>query len=115
MTTSNIINKRLKRKQDAERIKEENRKRREEDDIHKRVKYFREKAGLEQRELAALAGCCDEYISMIENKRVDPGHSYMKKIIKALEVSYAVFYESDITQKPDVALKTTDESSTKNQ
>lgn len=50
------------------------------------LRYYREKAYLQIKELAPLAGVSVQYISNIENERANPSFPMMRKIAKALNV-----------------------------
>jgi len=52
-----------------------------------RLRSWREKRGLSQRELARLSGIGEAQVSKYENGNVDPSATYLKKMAEVLQVS----------------------------
>ena len=65
------------------------------DNIGLRLKTLRTSRGLSQRRLAASAGVSNATISLIEHGRTDPSMGLVKRILDALDVSFAEFFASD--------------------
>jgi transcriptional regulator with XRE-family HTH domain len=65
------------------------------DDVSKRLKTYRENAGLSQRALASRAGVPSSSISLIENRKVSPSVSSLKRLLDALGVSLSEFFGED--------------------
>jgi transcriptional regulator with XRE-family HTH domain len=59
----------------------------------KRIKEWRAKPGLSQRDLAAVSGVSREYIARIELGQHDPTLSTLEKLAKALGVKVARLLE----------------------
>lgn len=55
----------------------------------KRIKEWRAKRGLSQRDLADVSGVSREYIARLELGQHDPTLSTLEKLAKALKVSVA--------------------------
>jgi transcriptional regulator with XRE-family HTH domain len=62
------------------------------DDIGARLKLVRQIFGLTQRELARRAGVTNGAISLIEQNRVSPSISSLKKILDGIPLSLADFF-----------------------
>ncbi|MDE2239687.1 MAG: cupin domain-containing protein [Rhodospirillales bacterium] len=62
------------------------------DDIGTRLKLVRQIFGLTQRELARRAGVTNGAISLIEQNRVSPSISSLKKILDGIPLSLAEFF-----------------------
>jgi transcriptional regulator with XRE-family HTH domain len=72
------------------------------DDIGTRLKLVRQIFGLTQRELARRAGVTNGAISLIEQNRVSPSISSLKKILDGLPLSLADFFTLDFSASDDV-------------
>ncbi|WP_215843404.1 cupin domain-containing protein [Acidithiobacillus montserratensis] len=66
------------------------------DDIGQRLLLVRKIYGLTQRELARRAGVTNGAISLIEQNRVSPSISSLKKILDGLPMSIAEFFTLDL-------------------
>lgn len=65
------------------------------DEIGRRLKVHREHAGLSQRALAARAGVPSSSVSLIENEKVSPSVSSLKRLLDALGISLSQFFGDD--------------------
>ncbi len=75
-------------------------------DIAQKVKELREEKGLSIRALAEEVGCSPSYISQLENNKLDPSISMLKKIARALGVNIVDFFmESSIDGEEVVTTK----------
>ncbi|MBU6449121.1 MAG: cupin domain-containing protein [Rhodospirillales bacterium] len=72
------------------------------DDIGTRLKLVRQIFGLTQRELARRAGVTNGAISLIEQNRVSPSISSLKKILDGLPLSLADFFTLDFSPSGNV-------------
>jgi transcriptional regulator with XRE-family HTH domain len=72
------------------------------DDIGTRLRLVRQIYGLTQRELARRAGVTNGAISLIEQNRVSPSISSLKKILDGIPLSLAEFFTLDFTPTDDV-------------
>jgi transcriptional regulator with XRE-family HTH domain len=61
-----------------------------------RVKEIRRRKGLNQKELAALAGISNSYLSDIEVGRTNPSLKTLFKIAEALEVGIDAFMRKNL-------------------
>jgi len=68
------------------------------DNIGLRLRTLRISRGLSQRKLAAASGVSNATVSLIEHGRTDPSMGLLKRILDALEVSFAEFFASDSLQ-----------------
>ncbi|RQW28973.1 cupin domain-containing protein [Rhodobacteraceae bacterium CH30] len=64
-------------------------------DIGARLKMVRERLSLSQRELAKRAGVTNGTISLIEQNRVSPSISSLKKVLEGLPMTLADFFTFD--------------------
>jgi transcriptional regulator with XRE-family HTH domain len=64
-------------------------------DVGARLRMVRDKFGLSQRELAKRAGVTNGTISLIEQNRVSPSISSLKKVLEGLPMSLADFFTFD--------------------
>ncbi|MBV1775201.1 cupin domain-containing protein [Burkholderiaceae bacterium DAT-1] len=64
-------------------------------EVSTRLKLIREKAGLSQRELAKRAGVTNSTISLIEQNRVSPSVSSLKKVLDGIPMTLADFFTFD--------------------
>lgn len=67
-----------------------------------RLKQMRQAFGLTQRELARRAGVTNGAISLIEQSRVSPSISSLKKILDGIPMSLAEFFTLDLAAPEDV-------------
>lgn len=67
-------------------------------EVSTRLKFLREKHGLSQRELAKRAGVTNSTISLIEQNRVSPSVSSLKKVLEGLPMTLAEFFTFDVAQ-----------------
>lgn len=64
-------------------------------DLGTRLRQAREARGLSQRQLAKMAGVTNGTISLIEQNRVSPSVSSLKKVLEGMSLSLADFFEAD--------------------
>lgn len=69
-------------------------------DIGKRLKTLREGRGLSQRQLAQRAGVTNGQISMIEQNKVSPSVSNLKKILDGMPMGLSEFFAEDDAGEP---------------
>jgi transcriptional regulator with XRE-family HTH domain len=69
-------------------------------DVGARLKSIRASFGLSQRELARRAGVTNGLISLIEQNRVSPSVSSLKRVLDGLPVSLAEFFTGDLIDLP---------------
>lgn len=67
-------------------------------EVSTRLKLVREKHALSQRELAKRAGVTNSTISLIEQNRVSPSISSLKKVLDGVPMSLAEFFTFDIEE-----------------
>lgn len=67
-------------------------------EVAARLKQIREKFGLSQRELAKRAGVTNSTISLIEQNRVSPSVSSLKKVLDGIPMSLAEFFTYDVAE-----------------
>jgi transcriptional regulator with XRE-family HTH domain len=72
------------------------------DDIGSRLKLVRQIFGLTQRELARRAGVTNGAISLIEQNRVSPSISSLKKILDGIPLSLADFFTLNFSSPENV-------------
>ena len=72
------------------------------DDIGARLKAVRKMAGLSQRELAKRAGVTNGMISLIEQNRVSPSISSLKKVLEGVPMSLADFFTLDLSESGQI-------------
>jgi transcriptional regulator with XRE-family HTH domain len=65
-------------------------------EVSTRLRLIREKHALSQRELAKRAGVTNSTISLIEQNRVSPSISSLKKVLDGVPMSLAEFFTFDI-------------------
>jgi transcriptional regulator with XRE-family HTH domain len=73
-----------------------------------RLKRMRQVFGLTQRELARRAGVTNGAISLIEQARVSPSISSLKKILDGIPMSLAEFFTIDLAAPEDVFFRAGD-------
>jgi transcriptional regulator with XRE-family HTH domain len=71
-------------------------------DIGAHLKSVRQMYGLSQRELAKRAGVTNGLISLIEQNRVSPSVSSLKKVLDGVPMALADFFLLDLAVKPQV-------------
>jgi transcriptional regulator with XRE-family HTH domain len=71
-------------------------------DIGAHLKAVRQMYGLSQRELAKRAGVTNGMISLIEQNRVSPSISSLKKVLDGIPMALAEFFTMDVAAKPQV-------------
>ena len=69
-------------------------------DVGARLKGIRTTFGLSQRELARRAGVTNGLISLIEQNRVSPSVSSLKKVLDGVPMSLAEFFTLDLATPP---------------
>jgi transcriptional regulator with XRE-family HTH domain len=65
-------------------------------DVGQRLKAVRTAHGLSQRQLAAKAGMTSGTISMVEQNRISPSISSLKKILSALQMTLSDFFSTEL-------------------
>ena len=65
-------------------------------DVGLRLRVVREKFGLSQRELAKRAGVTNGTISLIEQNRVSPSISSLKKVLEGLPMTLGDFFTFEV-------------------
>jgi transcriptional regulator with XRE-family HTH domain len=73
-----------------------------------RTRMLREEKGLTIRHLAEQAGCSPSLISQLENNKVDPSISMLKRIAKALDVNIVDFFMDESMNHEDVVTRAKD-------
>lgn len=63
------------------------------DNLGPAIRALRSKSGMSQRALAQAADVSNGTISLIENHKIDPTVGQLKKILNALNISMAEFFE----------------------
>lgn len=71
-------------------------------DIGARLRSVRTNYGLSQRELARRAGVTNGLISLIEQNRVSPSVSSLKKVLDGIPLSLSEFFTHDPDEAPRV-------------
>src|SRR5450432_3584780 len=71
-------------------------------DVGGHLKAVRQMYGLSQRELAKRAGVTNGLISLIEQNRVSPSVSSLKKVLDGIPMALADFFTLDLGGKPQV-------------
>ncbi|MBM0107857.1 cupin domain-containing protein [Steroidobacter sp. S1-65] len=71
-------------------------------DVGGHLKAVRTMYGLSQRELAKRAGVTNGTISLIEQNRVSPSVSSLKKVLDGVPMSLADFFALDLQESPQV-------------
>src|SRR6201985_18984 len=69
-------------------------------DVGSHLKAVRQMYGLSQRELAKRAGVTNGLISLIEQNRVSPSVSSLKKVLDGVPMSLADFFTIDLATPP---------------
>ena len=71
-------------------------------DVGAQLKAVRTMHGLSQRELAKRAGVTNGLISLIEQNRVSPSVSSLKKVLDGIPMSLADFFTIEQIEEPEV-------------
>src|ERR1700728_5477509 len=71
-------------------------------DVGARLRSVRTSFGLSQRELARRAGVTNGLISLIEQNRVSPSVSSLKKVLDGIPMALADFFTLDLGGQPQV-------------
>jgi len=71
-------------------------------DVGTHLKAVRQMYGLSQRELAKRAGVTNGLISLIEQNRVSPSVSSLKKVLDGIPMALADFFTLDLGGQPPV-------------
>jgi transcriptional regulator with XRE-family HTH domain len=71
-------------------------------DVGVHLRAVRTMYGLSQRELAKRAGVTNGLISLIEQNRVSPSVSSLKKVLDGIPMSLAEFFTLDLSASPQV-------------
>lgn len=71
-------------------------------DVGARLKVIRKLHGLSQRELAKRAGVTNGTISLIEQNRVSPSVSSLRKVLAGIPMSLGEFFTTDFSPSPKV-------------
>jgi transcriptional regulator with XRE-family HTH domain len=71
-------------------------------DVGAHLRAIRQFHGLSQRELAKRAGVTNGMISLIEQNRVSPSVSSLKKLLDGIPMSLAEFFTMDLAVPPQV-------------
>lgn len=74
-------------------------------DVGAHLRAVRTLYGLSQRELAKRAGVTNGLISLIEQNRVSPSVSSLKKVLDGIPMSLAEFFTLDLSTSPQVFFK----------
>src|ERR1700726_3796310 len=69
-------------------------------DVGSHLKAVRQMYGLSQRELAKRAGVTNGLISLIEQNRVSPSVSSLKRVLDGVPMSLAEFFTLDLSAAP---------------
>ncbi len=64
-----------------------------------RLRELRKSRKLSLKQLADMAGCSSSYLSMVENGKVDPGISRLKRIADGLNVTLVDLFQNEPTEK----------------
>ncbi len=71
-------------------------------DVGAHLRAVRQMYGLSQRELAKRSGVTNGLISLIEQNRVSPSVSSLKKVLDGIPMALADFFTLDLQGKPQV-------------
>jgi transcriptional regulator with XRE-family HTH domain len=77
-------------------------------DVGAHLRAVRTMYGLSQRELAKRAGVTNGLISLIEQNRVSPSFSSLKKVLDGIPMSLADFFAIDFSASPQVFFSSDD-------
>lgn len=78
-------------------------------DVGARLRMVRERMGLSQRELAKRAGVTNGTISLIEQNRVSPSISSLRKVLEGLPMTLSDFFTFDADPQQPRVFYTQDE------
>lgn len=78
-------------------------------DLGIRLQEVRNKKGLSQRELAKRVGVTNSTISLIEQNKVSPSISSLKKVLDGIPISLADFFTVDLDKNNDSPFYSKDE------
>lgn len=78
------------------------------DSIGDRLRAYRQQAGLSQRALARQAGVPSSSVSLLENGRVSPSVSSLKRLLDPLGITLARFFSDAAPQPDDVVFRKED-------
>ncbi|SCK24998.1 cupin domain-containing protein [Vogesella sp. LIG4] len=78
-------------------------------DVGARLRMVRERMGLSQRELAKRAGVTNGTISLIEQNRVSPSISSLRKVLEGLPMTLSDFFTFDADPQQPRVFYTPDE------
>lgn len=71
-------------------------------DVGAHLKAIRQSRGLSQRELAKRAGVTNGMISLIEQNRVSPSVSSLRKVLEGVPMTLAEFFAVDVAAPPRI-------------
>ena len=69
------------------------------DHLGGKLRFLRKSKNLSLKELADRANCSPSYLSMVENGKVDPGISRLKRIADGLEITIVDLFQTETSQK----------------
>ena len=69
------------------------------DQLGFKLRSLRKKRNLSLKQLGVRVNCSPSYLSMVENGKVDPGISRLKKIADGLDVTIVDLFQTQISQK----------------
>lgn len=72
------------------------------DDVGASLRSLRKQRGISQRELAKLCGVTHSSLSLIEQGKVSPSVSSLKKILNAFSMSVGDFFTMDLDSQEQV-------------
>lgn len=72
------------------------------------LKTVREENGLSQRKLARETGVSNGTISLIEQGRLNPSVSLLKRVLDGIPISLSEFFAMEVSAKPQVFFKESD-------
>ncbi|MCP1366381.1 helix-turn-helix domain-containing protein, partial [Halomonas sp. BBD48] len=72
------------------------------DDVGSRLRALRTLRGISQRELAKRCGVTHSSLSLIEQNKVSPSVSSLKKILDAIPISVGDFFTMELTNRDQV-------------
>ena len=67
--------------------------------IGSKLRELRKVRSLSLKKLSALTGCAPSYLSMVENGKIDPGISRLKRIAEGLDVTIIDLFQEKSTGK----------------
>lgn len=69
------------------------------DGLGTKLRSVRKNRNLSLKQLAERIGCSPSYLSMVENGKIDPGISRLKKIVDSLEITIVDLFQSQTNEK----------------